>query len=101
MAQAQPSYAALGLNPYNQYGGIPNGMTLGGAGGIAAPPYMSGTAGYSQYGQNHMNQYAANNAYMPAAATANYWPAGNAGNTNGTNKVPQYSNQINQSPEKK
>jgi pheromone receptor transcription factor len=98
MAQAQPSYAALGLNPYNQYGGIPNGMTLGGAGGIAAPPYMSGTAGYSQYGQNHMNQYATNNAYMPA----NYWPAaGNTTNTNGTNKVPQYSNQINQSPEKK
>ncbi|CAI2177163.1 8523_t:CDS:2 [Funneliformis geosporum] len=100
MAQAQPSYAALGLNPYNQYGGIPNSMTLGGAGGIAGPPYMSGAAGYPQYGQNHMNQYATNNAYMQ---TANYWgqPAGNATNTNGTGKVPQYSNQINQSPEKK
>lgn len=97
MAQQQ-SYAALGLNPYSQYGGMPNGMTLGGAGGIAGPPYMSGT-GYSQYGQNHMNQYAANNAYMPA----NYWQtaAGNTTNTNGTGKVPQYPNQINQSPEKK
>jgi hypothetical protein len=96
MAQAQPSYAALGLNPYNQYGGLPNGMTLSGAGGIAGPPYMSG-AGYSQYGQNHMNQYATNN-YMPA----NYWQAaGNTTNANGTGKVPQYSNQINPSPEKK
>jgi len=90
MAQAQQSYAALGLNPYNQYGGIPNGM-IGGTGGIAGPPYMSGAAGYPQYGQNHMNQYATNNAYMPA----NYWQAagGNTANTNGTNKVPQYSNQ--------
>jgi len=97
MAQAQQSsYAALGLNPYNQYGAIPNGMTLGGA--VAGPPgYMSGAAGYPQYQQSHMNQYTANSAYMPA----NYWQAGNTTNTNGTNKVPQYSNQINQSPEKK
>ena len=73
-------------------------MTLGGPGGITGPPYMSGAAGYPQYGQNHMNQYATNNAYMPA----NYWQAaGNTANTNGTNKVPQYSNQINQSTEKK
>lgn len=101
MAQAQqPSYAALGLNPYNQYGGIPNSMTLNAGAGIAAPPYMSGAAGYPQYGQNHMNQYATNNAYMQSA---NYWgqPTGTATNTNGAGKVPQYSNQINQSPEKK
>src|SRR5688572_33510244 len=98
MAQAQPSYAALGLNPYPQYGGIPNSMTLSGAGGMAAPPYMSGAAGYPQYGQNHMNQYATNSAYMQSAA-ANYWgqTAGSTANTNGTGKVPQYSNQINQS----
>jgi len=99
MAQAQQSYAALGLNPYNQYGGIPNGMALGNASGIAGPPYMSGAAGYSQYGQNHMNQYATSN-YMPAAA--NYWQtAGNTTNANGAGKVPQYSGQINQSTEKK
>ncbi|KAF0482340.1 SRF-TF-domain-containing protein [Gigaspora margarita] len=80
LSQTQPSYA-LGLSPYNQYSGIPN-MTLGTSG--IASQYMS-SAGYPQYGQQHLNQYAPNN-YMQQ-----YWGPGG-------NKVPQYSNQ---SPEKK
>ncbi|CAG8450345.1 609_t:CDS:2 [Acaulospora colombiana] len=87
---SQPQPYTLGLNPYNQYSGIANGMTLS-TSGIAAPPYMS--TGYPQYNQQaHLNQYAApSNAYMPSTG---YWPASA---TNGT-KVPQYPNQ---SPEKK
>ncbi|CAG8474951.1 133_t:CDS:2 [Gigaspora rosea] len=80
LSQTQPSYA-LGLSPYNQYSGIPN-MTLGTSN--IASQYMS-SAGYPQYGQQHLNQYAPNN-YMQQ-----YWGPGG-------NKVPQYSNQ---SPEKK
>ncbi|CAG8470987.1 126_t:CDS:2 [Cetraspora pellucida] len=81
LSQTQPSYA-LGLSPYNQYSGIPN-MTLGTSG--IASQYMP-SAGYPQYGQQHLNQYAPNNPYMQQ-----YWGPGG-------NKVPQYPNQ---SPEKK
>lgn len=85
--QTQP-YSTLGINPYNQYSGIPNGMAIGG--GIATTPYMStAAAAYPQYGNQHLNYATAaaqNHPYMQQsnAAAANYWPtnANNAGNAN-------------------
>ncbi|CAH1760384.1 6460_t:CDS:2 [Entrophospora sp. SA101] len=87
--QAQP-YSTLGINPYPQYSGIPNGMAIGG--GIATTPYMStaAAAAYPQYGNQHLNYATAaaqNHPYMQqsnAAAANAYWPtnANNAGNAN-------------------
>ena|SRR6266542_5364282 len=90
MSSAQ-SYA-LGLNPYtNQYSGIPSSVAMG-AGGLAAQSYMS-PAQYSQYGQQHLNQYAAaqNSPYMQSP-TAGYWSQSNTGGS-GTAKVQQFSSQ--------
>jgi hypothetical protein len=88
--QPAQSYA-LGLGPYaNQYGGIPSSMAMG-AGGLA-PSYMS-PAQYSQYNQQHLNQYAAaaqNSPYMQSPT--GYW--NQAANTGGSGqKVQQFSPQ--------
>jgi len=85
--QSAQSYA-LGLNPYaNQYSGIPSSMAMG-----VAPSYMS-PAQYSQYGQQHLNQYAAaaqNSPYMQSPT--GYW--NQAANTGGNGqKVQQFSPQ--------
>ena len=85
MPSAQPY--SLGLNPYaNQYGGIPSSMAMG-----VAPSYMS-PAQYSQYSQQHLNQYATAQTSPYMQSPTGYWNQANTGG-NGSSKVQQFSPQ--------